>query len=169
MYQLDRCGSKEKTSDLAPSSHSTRGPSPISATARSLSDLRSLSDIRNCQVPLRLHLSRTVHPDIQLRRNHPTSRKARPPQQRPSAETPASTLDTAHQQDFSIHGVSYAIRLSSHSKCFNSPISVGAVMNSDGYLCTSIPTIKRYYLSSYKETQHANNAVMEIRNICISL
>jgi len=58
---------------------------------RSLSDIRnclrhpqppgpsatpgSLSDIRNCQVPVQPHLSGIIRPDIQLGRNHPTSRK----------------------------------------------------------------------------------------------
>ena len=63
----------------------------------------------------------------------------------------ASMLDITHRQDFSIHKVSYAVRLSPRSKCFSAPISMGAVMDSDGYLCTSISTIMRYYLSSYEE------------------
>jgi len=74
-YRLDHCGSKEKASNLVPSPHSTGDPSLTSTTTRSLSNLRSLYDIRNYQVPLRPHLFGIVHPDIQLGRNHPTSRK----------------------------------------------------------------------------------------------
>ena len=51
-----------------------------------------------------------------------------------------------------IHKVSYAGKLSPRSKCFSAPITVGVVMDSGEYLGTSIPTIRRYYLSSYEET-----------------
>ena len=107
-YQLDHCWSKEKALDLAPSPRSPRGPSLTSATIRSLSDPRSLSDIRNYQVPLRPNTPlrhsklsgpflatsiRDCSPDIQLGWNRLTNRKLRPPHQRPSKETPDSTLD----------------------------------------------------------------------------
>ena len=104
----------------------TRGPSPTSATAMSLSestlDPKSLSDICNCMVSLRLHLSGIIHPNVQLERNYSTSRRPRHPQQRPSAKTPASTLDTTQRQDFLICEVSYTVRLSSRSKCFSTLI-----------------------------------------------
>ena len=95
-------------------------------------DPRSLFDSHNYQFLLRLHLSGIIHLDVQLRRNHSTSRRLRPLQQRPFAKTPASTLDTTQRHDFLIHEVSYAVRLSQRSECFSTPISLRAIMNSDG-------------------------------------
>jgi len=89
--------------------------------------------------------------DIQFERNYFTSWRPWPPQQRPSVKILASTLDTAQQQDSSIHGISYAVKFSLRSKCFNTSISVGVVMGSGGYLCMSISIIKLWNLSSYKE------------------
>jgi len=110
---------------------STRGPSPISATARSFSDYIK---------------SGIIHSDIQLEQNYSTSWRPRPT--KVSAKTPASTLDTAQRQDSLTHKVNYAVRLSSRSKCFSTPISVGTVIDSGGYLYISIPTIKHCNLSS---------------------
>ena len=71
-YQLDHCGVQGES--LRPCPESTL-------------DARSLSDTRNCQVPLRHpqlpglsqpHLSEIIHLDIQLGRNYPTSRKPWP-------------------------------------------------------------------------------------------
>jgi len=99
-------------------------------------DPRSLSDIYNCQVPLRVRTWLEV--------------PLWPPQQRPFVKTLASELDTAWQGS-SIHGVRYAVRLSLHSKCVNTPISVGVIMNSGSYIFISILTIRHSNLDSYEE------------------
>ena len=82
--------------------------------------------------------------------NHPTSRSPDPYSKGLPRRLP-SHVGYTQQQDSLIHGVSDAVRLSPRSKCFSAHISVGTVMDSWGYLCTLIPTIRRYYLSSYEK------------------
>jgi len=48
-------------------------------------------------------------------------------------------------------GSSYAVRSSPYFKHHNAPISMRVVMDSGGYLCMAIATIKRRDLDGYKE------------------
>jgi len=50
-----------------------------------------------------------------------------------------------------IHGFSYAARSSPRFQHYNVPTSMQAVMNNDGYLCMTIPIIKRRDLGDYKK------------------
>jgi len=52
---------------------------------------------------------------------------------------------------FTIHRFRYVVRSSRCSKRYDAPTSMRAVMDSDGYLCVMIPTIKRCGLGSYEE------------------
>ena len=61
-----------------------------------------------------------------------------------------SALDMAQRQGFPIHRVRHAVKLSPRSKCVNTPISVGTVMNGGGYLYISIAIIKHSNLGSYE-------------------
>ena len=94
-YQLDHCGSREPYPEFTLDSRSLSDIRNCQFLLRLTLDLRSFSNIRNCQTPLWLYLFGIIHLDIQLGRNHLTSWRPRPPQQKPSADSPASTLDIA--------------------------------------------------------------------------
>ena len=61
-------------------------------------------------------------------------------------------------------GSSYAVKLSPHSKCYNTPPSMRVVIDSGRYLCMIILLIKRRDLNDYKEIITYRSAVAEIQN-----
>jgi len=50
-----------------------------------------------------------------------------------------------------IHGSRYTARSSPRSKHYNAPISMRAIIDSCGYICIGIPTIKQHNLDGYKK------------------
>ena len=91
-------------------------------------------------------------------RSYPRLRHEDPP------KPTAPALLTAERHDHAIRESSHAARSSSRSKYYNAHILMRIVMDSGGYLCMTIPNMKRRWETTRK-SQLADLAVAKVWNI----